>query len=151
MSTILQFPSVRPAVNCIALAGEPEYVTVAEHGEQLFVTDRHLGKALGYVDPLVAIEQLFARHRAELGWHSFLIDLHQAEPEGRTRVRVFDLEGAMRICKLAKTPAAGLLYGRLAGRAVVEFVVEDVGPKAQVLPFPKRKKPRKPGKGRRHG
>lgn len=151
MSTIIQFPSVRPAVNCIALVGEPEYVTVAEHGEQLFVTDRRLGEALGYVEPLAAIEQLFTKHHDELGWHSLLIDLHQAEPEGRTRVRVFDLEGAMRICKLARTPAAGLLYGRLGARAIAEFVVEDVGPKAQVLPFPQRKKPRKPGKGRRHG
>ncbi|WP_313118001.1 hypothetical protein [Ectopseudomonas guguanensis] len=149
MSTIIQFPSVRPAVNCIALAGEPEYVTVAEHGEQLFVTDRQLGLALGYVEPLAAIEQLFAKHSDELG--SFLIDLYQAEPEGRTRVRVFDLEGAMRICKLARTPAAAMLYARLGGRAIAEFVVVDAGPKAQVLPFPKRKKARKPGKGRRHG
>lgn len=149
MSTVIQFPSVRPAVNCIGLAGEPEYVTVAEHGEQLFVTDRQLGLALGYVEPLVAIEQLYAKHRDELG--SFLIDLHQAEPEGRTRVRVFDLEGAMRICKLARTPAAGLLYARLGSRAIAEFIVEDAGPKAQVIPFPQRKKPRKPGKGRCHG
>ena len=149
MSTIIQFPSVRPAVNCIALAGEPEYVTVAEHGEQLIVTDRQLGLALGYVDPLAAIEQRFAKHSDELG--SFLIDLYQAEPEGRTRVRVFDLEGAMRICKLARTPAAAMLYARLGGRAIAEFVVVDAGPKAQVLPFPKRKKARKPGKGRRHG
>ena len=149
MSTIIQFPSVRPAVNCIALAGEPEYVTVAEHGEQLFVTDRQLGLALGYVEPLAAIEQLFAKHSDELG--SFLIDLYQAEPEGRTRVRVFDLEGAMRICKLARTPAAAMLYARLGGRAIAEIVVVDAGPKAQVLPFPKRKKARKPGKGRRHG
>lgn len=149
MSTIIQFPSVRPAVNCIALAGEPEYVTVVDYGEQLFVTDRQLGRALGYVEPLAAIEQLFAKHRDELG--SFLIDLYQAEPEGRTRVRVFDLEGAMRICKLARTPAAAMLYARLGGRAIAEFVVVDAGPKAQVLPFPKRKKARKPGKGRRHG
>ncbi|TRO41713.1 hypothetical protein EQ832_01475 [Pseudomonas sp. ALS1131] len=149
MSSIIQFPSVRPAVNCVELPGEPEYVTVAEHGEQLFVTDRQLGQALGYVEPLVAIEQLFAKHRDELG--SFLIDLHQAEPEGRTRVRVFDLEGAMRICKRARTPAAGLLYVRLGSRAIAEFVVVDVGPRAQVLPFPQRKKPRKPGKDRRHG
>ena len=149
MSTVIQFPSVRPAVNCIGLAGEPEYVTVAEHGEQLFVTDRQLGLALGYVEPLVAIEQLYAKHRDELG--SFLIDLHQAEPEGRTRVRVFDLEGAMRICKLARTPAAGLLYARLGSRAIAEFIVEDDGPKAQVIPFPQRKKPRKPRKGRCHG
>ncbi|NMY40906.1 hypothetical protein HBN76_06295 [Pseudomonas sp. WS 5013] len=149
MSTVIQFPSVRPAVNCIGLAGEPEYVTVAEHGEQLFVTDRQLGLALGYVEPLVAIEQLYAKHRDELG--SFLIDLHHAEPEGRTRVRVFDLEGAMRVCKLARTPAAGLLYARLGSRAIAEFVVEDAGPKAQVIPFPQRKKPRKPGKGRCHG
>ncbi len=149
MSTVIQFPSVRPAVNCIGLAGEPEYVTVAEHGEQLFVTDRQLGLALGYVEPLVAIEQLYAKHRDELG--SFLIDLHQAEPEGRTRVRVFDLEGAMRICKLARTPAAGLLYARLGSRAIAEFIVEDAGPKAQVIPFPQRKKPRKPRKGRCHG
>ena len=134
MSTIIQFPSVRPAVNCIALAGEPEYVTVAEHGEQLFVTDRQLGLALGYVEPLAAIEQLFAKHSDELG--SFLIDLYQAEPEGRTRVRVFDLEGAMRICKLARTPAAAMLYARLGGRAIAEFVVVDAGPKAQVLPQP---------------
>ncbi|MBG0847947.1 hypothetical protein H3222_22375 [Pseudomonas chengduensis] len=151
MSRVIQFPSVRPAVNCIGLAGEPEYVTVAEHGEQLFVTDRQLGRALGYVDPLAAIEQLFAKHGDELGWHSFLIDLHQAEPEGRTRVRVFDLEGAMRVCKLANTPAAGLLYGRLGGRAIAEFVVVAAGPTAQVLPFPKRKKPRKPSKDRHHG
>ncbi len=149
MSTVIQFPSVRPAVNCIGLAGEPEYVTVAEHGEQLFVTDRQLGLALGYVEPLVAIEQLYVKHRDELG--SFLIDLHQAEPEGRTRVRVFDLEGAMRICKLARTPAAGLLYARLGSRAIAEFIVEDAGPKAQVIPFPQRKKPRKPRKGRCHG
>ena len=149
MSTVIQFPSVRPAVNCIGLPGEPEYVTVAEHGEQLFVTDRQLGLALGYVEPLVAIEQLYAKHRDELG--SFLIDLHQAEPEGRTRVRVFDLEGAMRICKLARTPAAGLLYARLGSRAIAEFIVEDAGPKAQVIPFPQRKKPRKPRKGRCHG
>ncbi|USR38081.1 hypothetical protein L1F06_015530 [Ectopseudomonas hydrolytica] len=149
MSTIIQFPSIRPAVNCIALAGEPEYVTVVEYGEQLFVTDRQLGLALGYVEPLAAIEQLCAKNGDELG--SFLIDLHQAEPEGRTRVRVFDLEGAMRICKLARTPAAAMLYARLGGRAIAEFVVVDAGPKAQVLPFPKRKKARKPGKGRRHG
>ena len=149
MSSIIQFPSVRPAVNCIELPGEPEYVTVAEHGEQLFVTDRQLGQALGYVEPLVAIEQLFAKHRDELG--SFLIDLHQAEPEGRTRVRVFDLEGAMRICKLARTPAAAMLYARLGGRAIAEFVVDGAGPTAQVLPFPQRKKPRKPSKGRSHG
>ena len=148
MSTVIQFPSVRPAVNCIGLAGEPEYVTVAEHGEQLFVTDRQLGLALGYVEPLVAIEQLYAKHRDELG--SFLIDLHQAEPEGRTRVRVFDLEGAMRVCKLANTPAAGLLYARLGSRAIAEFIVPS-GPMAPVLPFPKPKKPRKSGKDRRHG
>lgn len=149
MNTIIQFPCIRPAVNCIALAGEPEYVTVVDYGEQLFVTDRQLGRALGYVEPLAAIEQLCAKHGDELG--SFLIDLHQAEPEGRTRVRVFDLEGAMRICKLARTPNAALLYARLGGRAIAEFVVGDVGPKALVLPFPKRKKARKPGKGRRHG
>lgn len=149
MSTVIQFPSVRPAVNCIELPGEPEYVTVVEHGDLLFVTDRQLGKALGYVEPLVAIEQLLTKHRDELG--SFLIDLHQAEPEGRTRVRVFDLEGAMRVCKLARTPAAGLLYARLGARAIAEFVVTDVGPRALVLPFPKRKKPRKAGKDRRHG
>mgnify|MGYP003690882989 CR=1 FL=1 len=149
MSTIIQFPSIRPAVSCIALAGEPEYVTVVEYGEQLFVTDRQLGRALGYVDPLAAIEQLFAKHRNDLG--SFLIDLGKPEPEGRTRVRVFSLEDAMRICKLARTPNAALLYARLGGRAIAEFVVGDVGPKALVLPFPKRKKARKPGKGRRHG
>ena len=149
MSTVIQFPSVRPAVNCIELVGEPEYVTVAEHGDLLFVTDRQLGQALGYVEPLVAIEQLFAKYRDEMG--SFLIDLHQVEPEGRTRVRVFDLEAAMRICKLARTPAAGLLYARLGGRAIAEFVVGTAGAMAQVLPFPQRKKPRKPGKDRRHG
>lgn len=149
MSTVIQFPSVRPAVNCIALPGEPEYVTVAEHGEQLFVTDRRLGLALGYVDPVVAIEQLISKHRDDLG--SFLIDLNQAEPEGRTRVRVFDLEGAMRICKLARVPAAALLYARLGSRAIAEFVVGDVGPLAQVLPFPQRKKPRKKVKDRRRG
>ena len=66
-------------------------------------------------------------------------------------MRVFDLEGAMRICKLARTPAAAMLYALLGGRAIAEFLVVDAGPKAQVLPFPKRKKARKPGKGRRHG
>ena len=150
MSTIIQFPSVRPAVNCIVLPPEPEYVTVAEYGEQLFVTDRQLGQALGYVEPLEAIGKLLAKHRDEPG--SFLIDLHQAEPEGRTRVRVFDLEAAMRVCKHARTPAAGLLYARLGGRAIAEFVVgDDAGPTAKVFQFPKRKKTRKQGKGRRHG
>lgn len=149
MSTIIQFPSIRPAVNCIELPGEPEYVTVVEYGEQLFVTDRQLGRALGYVEPLAAIEQLCAKYRDDFG--SFLIDLGKPEPEGRTRVRVFSLEDAMRICKLARTPNAALLYAHLGGRAIAEFVVGDVGPKAQVLPFPKRKKARKPGKGRRHG
>lgn len=149
MSSIIQFPSIRPAVNCIGLPGEPEYVTVVDYGEQLFVTDRQLGRALGYVDPLAAIEQLYAKHRDELV--SFLIDLHQAEPEGRTRVRVFDLEGAMRICKLARTPAAAMLYARLGGRAIAEFVVVDFGPSAKVLPFVHRKGMHSEGVGRGDG
>lgn len=148
MSTIIQFPCVRLAVNCAVLSGEPEYVTVADRGEELFVTDRQLGTALGYCDPLAAIEKLFTKHQSELQWHSHLIDLYRAEPEGRTRVRVFDLEGAMRICRLAMTPASRLLYGRLGGRAIAEFVVPaDVGPKAQVLHFPGGKDASKPGKG----
>ncbi len=147
---ILQFPCIRPAVCRAVFVAEPDYLTIDGYGEQQFVTDWQLGHALGYADPAAAVEQIFCKHAVELGWHSLLVDLHQSEHDGRTRARVFDLEGAMRVCKLAKTPAAGLLYARLGVMAIADFAVSvgsGAGPRAPVIPFPQRRPQRSCGKG----
>lgn len=65
------------------------------------------------------------------------IDLDKPERCGRRTVQVFDLEGAMRLCELARTPPSGMLYAKLASCAIAEFVVpDDSRPKAPVLAFP---------------
>ncbi|WP_405118698.1 hypothetical protein [Pseudomonas leptonychotis] len=147
---ILNFPSDRPAVCRAFMVAEPDYLTLDGHGDQQFVTDWQLGNALGYANPTAAVEQLFAKHAVELGWHSLLVNLHQSEHDGRTRVRVFDLEGAMRVCKLAKTPAAGLLYARLGAMAIADFAVDvgsGAGPRAPVIPLPLCRPLHRCGKG----
>ncbi len=134
---ILNFPA-RLAVCRTFLVAEPDYLTIDGHGDQLYVTDWQLGYALGYAEPVAAVEQLYAKHAVELGGNSFLANLHQAEPDGRTRVRAFDLEGAMRLCKLARTPAAGLLYAHLGAMAIADFAVgvgSGAGPRAPVIPL----------------
>ncbi len=145
-ASVLKFPNVRPAVCRTFLVAEPDYLTIDGHGDQQYITDWQLGHALGYAAPADAVDQLFVKHAVELSWHSFLVNLRQAERDGRTRVRVFDLEGAMRVCKLARTPAAGMLYAHLGAMAIADFAVDtgsEAGPRAPVIPFPLCK----PGKG----
>lgn len=149
---ILTFPASRTAVCRSYLEAEPDYLTVDGYADQQYVTSWQLGHALGYANPSAAVDQLFKKHAAELSWHSLLVDLHQPEPDGCTRVRVFDLEGAMRVCKLARTPAAGLLFARFGAMAIADFAV-DAGSgarfRALVIPFPPRK--RSCGKGVQRG
>ncbi len=146
MSQVIPFRCPRPAVKTETWATEPEYVTLTDSGSQLFVMDAVLGEALGFVDPLAAVQQLLTRYRTDLERHVRLVELFEPASDGRQLVHMFDLEGAMWLCKLARTPASGLLYARLSGRAVAEFVVVDEdAPRAVVIPFPKRKR----GGGRR--
>lgn len=151
-AVILPFMSPLALVDRRAILPEPEYTNVDPYGEQLFVMDCELGKALGYANPIAAVEQLYHQHRRELLRGSLVIDLYHPDAEGRHQARVFDLEGAMRLCALARTPASAMLFARLSGQVAAEFAVQaDDAPKARVLPFPKPRKVRKPGKGRRHG
>ena len=146
MSQVIPFRCSRPAVHPDAMAVEPAYITLADCGNQLFVMDADLGEALGFVDPLAAVQHLLTRYRADLERHVRLIELFEPASDGRKLVSAFDLEGAMWLCKLARTPSAGMVYARLGGRAIAEFVVvDDEAPRAQVIPFPRRKR----GGGRR--
>lgn len=116
---------------------EPEYISVSEEPEKVLVIETDLGFALGYVDSLGAIDTLYRRNRAELDWHSKLIDLYEPHADGRSVVRVFDLAGAMRLCELAKTPMAALLYNFLSKMAFGRMIEEEARlPRAKVLPFP---------------
>lgn len=149
MSTVIQFPSERPAVCRDVLNNGVECITLAGHGDQLFVTDRALGVALGYSEPADGIEWIVSQHVCELARYSFEVDLDEPDEDGRDRVWAFDLDGAMRICKYARTPSSALVYAWLAGRAIADFAV-DMGSgraPARVLPFPQRK----PGEGLDHG
>ncbi|WP_236232534.1 hypothetical protein [Pseudomonas tohonis] len=151
-AVIISFMSPLALVDRRAILPEPEYTNVDPYGEQLFVMDCELGKALGYANPIEAVEQLCHRHSHELLSGSLVIDLYQPAADGRHQARVFDLESAMRVCALARTPASALLFARLSGQVAAEFAVQaDDAPKARVLPFPTSRKPRKKGKGRRHG
>ncbi|MNM90460.1 hypothetical protein D3C81_1027220 [compost metagenome] len=151
-AVILSFPAPFALASLSIRAKEPPLLYLAECGEQPFISDLELGLALGYAHPLVAVTRLYAQHFAELRFRSRVVDLYQPDAEGRISVCVFDLQGAMRLCELARTPAAGLLYARLGARAIAEFVVPtEPGPKAQVLSFPKGKKVLRPGSRLRHG
>ncbi|MQT44452.1 hypothetical protein GHO45_26450 [Pseudomonas sp. FSL R10-0765] len=131
-----------------------EFVTSADNPDELLVIDSALGEALGYADPLAAIEALYAAHSDEFVGDTGLLSLFKAEPSGRSVVRVFNLEGAMRVCRLALTPLAGKVFGNLKGtemgRAVQAFP-RPAQPTAQVVYlFPKRRKARKATRGVRH-
>lgn len=143
MSTIIQFPSVRPAVCRFELEDDLNCITIDGYGEQLFITDWQLGFALGYVDPLAGIEWVLKHYRIELKWCSLLVDLGEPEADGRTRVLVFDLDAAMRICKYARTPCSHFAYARMGFRAINDFALgagASAGPGGKVLSFPKAKK-----------
>lgn len=136
-AVILPFRYPFAVATASTVVRDPSYVLVREFGERPFVMDRELGSLLGYADPLLAIGKLYAQNRAELHWRSVTIDLDKPERCGRRTVQVFDLEGAMRLCELARTPPSGMLYAKLASCAIAEFVVpDDSRPKAPVLAFP---------------
>lgn len=110
-------------------------------GSKLFIMDKNLGEMLEYVDPVSSVEKLYARHEAELCWHSRCIEL--PEQFGRSTARVFDLAGAMQLSVYSRTPAARTTYAQLAQRAITEVVLRyTLPPKATVLKFPKRRKGR---------
>ncbi|MCO7614102.1 hypothetical protein NJH83_28080 [Pseudomonas chlororaphis] len=130
-----------------------EYVTAADNAEELLVIDVALGMALGYADPLGAVEALYAAHQDEFIGQTGEIKLFKAEPSGRSVVRVFNLEGAMQICRLALTPLAGEVFGALKGtemgRAVRAFP-QPARSSALVFQFPKHRKARRAAQGARH-
>lgn len=141
MSTIVEFPIDRQVVSRFTLSDGVDCITLDDYGDQLFVTDRALGEALGYPLPSVAIEWIVSRHVCELARHALEVDLAKPGEDGRQRVWAFDLDGAMRICKYARTPSSPLVYAWLAGRAIADFAV-DMGSgraPAKVLPFGQRK------------
>lgn len=141
MSTIIQFPSDRQVVSCLAMSDNVDFITLADYGDQPFVTEHALGKALGYQQPSAAIERIVSEHVFELARHAHEVDLAEPDEEGRERVWAFDLDGAMRICKYSCTRNAAWIYSRLAFRAVAEFAV-DMGSgraPAKVLSFGQRK------------
>ncbi|MDP3848105.1 MAG: hypothetical protein Q8R10_16950 [Pseudomonas sp.] len=121
-----------------------EYVSATEDSKKLLLIDRALGTALGYADPLAAMDALYSAHEEEFVGHSGMIQPHQPEPSGRDVVRVFDLEGAMRMCRLALTPLSGVVFGNIKGTetgcAVRAFESASML-SAQILPFPLGGKP----------
>lgn len=141
MSEVIQFPSDRQVVSRFVLSDGVDCVTLDKYGDQLFITDRALGAALGYPLPAVAIEWIVSQHVVELFRHSHEVDLDVPDEDGRERVWAFDLDGAMRICKYARTPSSALVYSWIAYRAIAEFAV-DMGSgraPATVLPFGQHK------------
>lgn len=48
MSEVIQFPSDRQVVSRFTLSDGVDCITLDGYGDQLFVTDRALGEALGY-------------------------------------------------------------------------------------------------------
>lgn len=135
-----------PFHNPLALAKRaPDWVTVeftTEDGDdKLLVTDRELGTVLGYADPLGAMDALYEAHAQAFAAHSCMFRLHQAEPSGRELVRVFDLEGAMRMCRIAHTPQSALVFASLkgaeSGRAVSAFEASCML-SAEILPFARK-------------
>ena len=104
--------------NPLALASEAAFhrsqLVFAEDGEGLpILTDEVIGQALGYADPVAACECLYRRNVFELGGHS--AEGVPSEPAlgGRARVRVFYLQGALALCRLARTPASASVFGFL--------------------------------------
>ncbi len=118
-----------------------EYVTVDGDDDKLLVTDRELGTVLGYADPLAAMDALYEAHAKAFTGHTGLIRLHQAEPSGREVVRVFDLEAAMLMCRIALTPQSAMVFGSLKGtessRAVSIFERACML-SAEIVPFPRK-------------
>lgn len=118
-----------------------EYVTADGDDDKLLVIDSELGAVLGYADPLAAMAALYVAHAQAFTGHTGLIRLHQVEPSGREVVRVFDLEGAMRMCRLALTPQSVLVFGSLkgteSGRAVDAFEAA-CRLSAEIVPFPRK-------------
>lgn len=149
MSTVIKFPSVRPAI-CSAITDvDLRWLVLTSEENKLFVTDHELGVALGYFEPSEGVQWVLSQHVCELARHSLEIELDEPDGEGRTIVWAFDLDGAMRVCKYARTPASHYVYARIGQLAIADFAVDmgsGAGPIAQVLPFPKCKKPRKAGK-----
>ncbi|MGO3028043.1 hypothetical protein [Pseudomonas helleri] len=120
-----------------------ECVSSANNAEELLVIDAALGMALGYADPLAAVETLYAAHQDEFLGMTGEIELYKPEPNGRSIVRVFNLEGAMQMCKLALTPLAGRVFGTLKGTETRHAVLTFPQPtqsSAKVFQFPKHRK-----------
>lgn len=150
MSEVIQFPSDRQVVSRFTLSDGVDCITLDGYGDQLFVTDRALGEALGYQLPYLAVQSLVSEHVCELFRHSHEVDLDVPDEDGRERVWAFDMDGAMRICKYARTPSAALVYSWLAYRDVADFAVEMGSGRApaKVLPFGLRKDGLGQGDGR---
>lgn len=117
------------------------FVTITDGGDEPVIMDTALGEALGYATPLLAISALYAGHQDDFVGHSGEIELYQPDSIGRSIARVFDLEGAMRVCQLALTPLASRVFAKLKGielsYAVQAFPeVQRQRVSAVILPFP---------------
>lgn len=84
------------------------------HG-QAVITDEVLGEALGFADPAGAVEHLYYRHEQALKPHSLYGEVTPPHPSGRTWSWAFDLEGAMLLCRVARTANAAEVFASLKG------------------------------------
>lgn len=117
------------------------FVTIGNGGGEPVIMDTALGEALGYATPLLAIDALYAEHQDDLIGLTGVVELYQPDSIGRSIVRVFDLEGAMRLCRIALTPLANQVFAKLKGielsYAVQAFPeVQRQRVSAVILPFP---------------
>ncbi len=76
-----------------------------------WMTGEQIGDALGYENPLKAINNLFQRNREELEEYSCTLKLRVHDHDGRNvqrEVRLFNEEGVMLICMFSQQPSAGV-------------------------------------------
>lgn len=99
------------------------------------ICDEVLGAALGFADPVAAIESLYDWYQEELIPHSLYGEVDPPHPSGRTWSRAFDLYGAMFICRMAHTPNAAEVFASLKGKELQEdMALFDAGAVASTTP-----------------
>ncbi|TYL43762.1 hypothetical protein [Dickeya sp. ws52] len=135
--TLLTYRNPLAVVNRIF---NPSSVQIDMVGSDGFITDKALGNALGFANPEAAITHILSTHHTLLMPHVYTMQRGADcadQPE-----RVLDLQGAMLLSRLVRSPHAVRVYSILHGREMtieilkLSRLAEDDLAEDNILYFP---------------